>query len=339
MKSDIRFEVNKSTSKVEFLDVKVILENGSLKTDLYTKPADAFLYLNKESDHPTHITKNIPKGQFIRIRRICSEKEDFFSNCEMLSSFFIKRGYKQQMLQKTIRDVAQLKRETLLEDKARLKKDAQAILVCNWHPNLSTVPTILKKHFHLLENDSLTSKVFTNRPMVAFRRAKSIRNHVVRNSAPKDRPPKTTEPCGRNCALCKNIRSSETITNQQNGITIKINDGGTCKSSQLIYAATCKKCNLIYVGETGCSLADRFGKHRHDMKSRPDNNELAKHFHKDHDLSDMEVLILQTGLSKSRAQRERFEDQWICKLQTKTPTGVNEKCNHFAKHMYNCFKK
>ena len=94
MKSDIRFEVNKSTSKVEFLDVKVILENGSLKTDLYTKPTDAFLYLNKESDHPTHITKNIPKGQFIRIRRICSEKEDFFSNCEILSSFFIKRGYK-----------------------------------------------------------------------------------------------------------------------------------------------------------------------------------------------------------------------------------------------------
>ena len=129
MKSDIRFEVNKSTSKVEFLDVKVILENGSLKTDLYTKPTDAFLYLNKESDHPTHITKNIPKGQFIRIRRICFEKEDFFSNCEMLSSFFIKRGYKQQMLQKTIRDVAQLKRETLLEDKARPKKDAQALLV------------------------------------------------------------------------------------------------------------------------------------------------------------------------------------------------------------------
>ena len=132
--------------------------------------------------------------------------------------------------------------------------------------------------------------------------------------------------------ICKHIRSTETITNPQNGTTIKINDGGTCKSSKLIYAATCKKCKLIYVGETGCSLADRFGKHRHD-------NELAKHFHKDHHLNDLEVLILQTGLSKSRAQREQFEDRWICKLQTKTPTGINEKLNHYAKEMYNCFKE
>ena len=95
MRSDIRFEVNKSTNQVEFLDVKVILDDGSLKTDLYTKPTDAFLYLNKTSDHPSHVTKNIPKGQFIRIRRICSEKADYFVNCEIISSSFIKRSYKQ----------------------------------------------------------------------------------------------------------------------------------------------------------------------------------------------------------------------------------------------------
>ena len=339
MKSDIHFEVNKSTSQVEFLDVKVILENGVLKTDLYTKPTDAFLYLNKTSDHPSHVTRNIPKGQFIRIRRICSDKKDFFSNCERLSSFFIKRGYKQDALQRSIRDVAKLQRATLLEDKCREKKDAQIIFVCDWHPHLSTVPTILKRHFHLLENDTTTSKVFTSRPMVAFRRPKSIKNHVVKNAATREPPPKTTEPCGRNCALCKHIRTSETITNPQNGITIKVNDGGNCKSKQLIYAATCKKCKMIYVGETGCSLAERFSKHRHDFKARPDNNELANHFFKDHDLCDLEVQILQTGLSKSRAQREQYEDRWICRLQTKAPTGVNVQIHHFGKHMYRCFEK
>ena len=339
MKSDIRFEVNKSTSQVEFLDVKVILNDGSLKTDLYTKPTDAFLYLNKTSDHPSHVTRNIPKGQFIRIRRICSEKTDFFLNCEKLSSFFVKRGYKQDALQRSIRDVAKLQRATLLEDRHRDKKDAQIIFVCNWHPHLSTVPTILKRHFHLLENDVSTAKIFNTHPMVAFRRPKSIKNHVVKNAPKRDTPPKVTEPCGRNCALCKNIRTSENITNPQNGITIKVNDGGNCKSKQLIYAATCKKCKMVYVGETGCSLAERFGKHRHDMKSRPDNNELASHFYKNHDLNDLEVQILQTGLSKSRAQREQHEDRWICRLQSKSPTGVNEKINHFGKHMYETFKK
>ncbi len=75
MKSDIGFTVNKSRNKVEFLDVRVTFENGILKTNLYSKPTDAFLYLNTTSSHPKHVIKNIPKGQFIRIRRICSEKD------------------------------------------------------------------------------------------------------------------------------------------------------------------------------------------------------------------------------------------------------------------------
>ena len=33
---------------------------------------------------------------------------------------------------------------------------------------------------------------------------------------------------------------------------------------------------MVYIEETGCSLAERFGKHRHDMKSRPENNKLAR---------------------------------------------------------------
>ena len=29
-------------------------------------------------------------------------------------------------------------------------------------------------------------------------------------------------------------------------------------------------------------------------------------------------------LSKSRAQREHFEDRWVCRLQTKQKTGINQ---------------
>ena len=72
----------------------------------------------------------------------------------------------------------------------------------------------------------------------------------------------------------------------------------------------CTECKIIHVVETGYSLAKRFGKHRRDIKSRPDNNELASHFHKDHNFDDLEVQILQTGLSKSRSQHEQqHEDQ------------------------------
>ena len=74
MKSKIKFETNMSTDSVNFLDVKVTITGNTLKTSLYNKPTDAHLYLNAKSCHPQYVIKNIPKGQFIRVRRICSEK-------------------------------------------------------------------------------------------------------------------------------------------------------------------------------------------------------------------------------------------------------------------------
>ena len=50
-------------------------------------------------------------------------------------------------------------------------------------------------------------------------------------------------------------------------------------------------------------------KHRYDIRKRPENSELAEHFHLNHDPEkDMEVFILQTGL-KTEAEREFFEDR------------------------------
>ena len=73
----------------------------------------------------------------------------------------------------------------------------------------------------------------------------------------------------------------------------------------------------------------------------PNNNELAEHFHQnDHFFDkDLEVLILQSGLSKSRAQREYFEDRWICRLQTKQKTGINQDIKQYARDMYMSFSK
>ena len=77
MKSKIEFETNISQVKVNFIDVEVSLNDGKLETNLYSKPIDAHLYLNAYSCHPKHTVYNIPKGQFIRIRRICSNADNY----------------------------------------------------------------------------------------------------------------------------------------------------------------------------------------------------------------------------------------------------------------------
>ena len=346
MKSKIKFDINKSPSEVNFLDVKVSFVDGNITTSLYTKPTDAFLYLNTSSNHPNHVKTNIPKGQFIRVRRICSQNAEFVKHCTTLSSFFEKRGYNRQFLQRSIQEVSKIPREILLAEKNKVKRDPQLIFVCDWHPNLSRLSTSLKKHFHLLQNDRKAKNVFTSMPMVAYRRPRTLKNILVKNNISEDGSTKrvtSTEPCGKpKCKLCKDIITTDTISNTKRNITIKAEDGGNCQTSNLIYAAICIQHDVICVGQTGTALASRFGKHRHDIKKRPDNSEIAEHFNKDHKDGDMKVMILQSGLSESQEQREYYEDKWICRLQSlqhSQSSGINKSIKIFGKEMYESFGK
>jgi len=291
----IDFEVNISTSSVNFLDVTVVNRNGNLETTLYTKPTDAHLYLNANSCHPPHVVKNIPKGLFIRIRRICSEKSEYLKHARQLQNYLIKRGYNGKIL-----------------------------------------PVILKKHHHVLKNDVKLSQIFETTPTVAYRKIRSIGNHVVHSDIRKGLRTSSskTVPCGR-CKLCSNIMDTLPVANTN----LKIS-GGDCKSRNVIYAAWCKKHHRIYVGQTGEKLSDRFAKHRYDIKKRPGNSELAEHFHNDHNIeTDMGVVVLQQLKDDNPHARIHFEDRWICRLQSLQPKGINLDVGGFAREMYSCYKR
>ena len=340
MKSNIRFEVNQSVEKVNFLDVEVCFSGTTLTTSLYSKPTDAHMYLNTTSNHPKHVVRNIPKGQFIRIRRICSNVEDFKYHAGTLSRFLVKRGYNPKSLTEIACEVSKMDRSELLLDKKLPKKDPQTIFVADWHPSLATLPSILKNHLHLIKSDSTLEKLFQIQPSVAFRKPKSLRNQLIRSDilAPTKDSQECTINCGKNCMICKSLASSTTIkNNKKKNAKSKIRDFGTCQSRNLVYAVRCKKCDVLYVGQTGETLQKRMSKHRYDCKKRPSNCELAQHFHQNHDLeNDMEIHILQTGL-KTEAEREFHEDRWICRLQTLQPHGINKDLNQFASDMYVCF--
>ena len=97
-----------------------------------------------------------------------------------------------------------------------------------------------------------------------------------------------------------------------------------------VYAARCKIHGSLYIGQTGDSLQKRFSKHRYDAKKRPGNNELATHIAKyNHDSeNDIDVMILQNNL-KASAEREYYEDRYICLLGTKQPHGLNQDVSAF----------
>ena len=91
-------------------------------------------------------------------------------------------------------------------------------------------------------------------------------------------------------------------------------------SVTIVYAARCQVSGEIYIGSTGKELRERFSKHRHDAKKRPDNNELADHIYKhQHEFDmDIDVLILKRNLHQ-KLERELWEDKSTCSLGTKAP--------------------
>jgi hypothetical protein len=73
----IKFTAEYSKLAVNFLDMKVKLQDNMIQTDLYSKPTDSHSYLLYDSAHPQKCKDSIPYSQFLRVRRICSLDSDF----------------------------------------------------------------------------------------------------------------------------------------------------------------------------------------------------------------------------------------------------------------------
>ena len=88
----IKFSGNWSYSSVNFLDVKVIMKDGKIITDLHVKPTDTHQYLDSSLCHPYHCKKDIPYSQALRLNRICSNNAFFDRRCNELEHWLHERG-------------------------------------------------------------------------------------------------------------------------------------------------------------------------------------------------------------------------------------------------------
>ena len=338
MGSTIKFTVSQSTEEVNFLDVRVMLKDGKLITSVYSKPTDSHLYLSQQSNHPRHMIDNIPKSQFLRLRRICSDTSDFMDQCNRYMEYFVNRGYDKKKLIRSAKEISQKSREDILGNPVKRQENERVVFACDWHPTLAQLPGMIKKHHHILQQDQELGNLFKEPPMVAFRRTKTVRSQIIKNDVqPPQEKGGPTEPCG-GCSICKLINNKEVLRNTKSGQEVKVAAGGTCRTSDIVYAARCKVCDLIYVGETQKELGNRFCGHRYDSKSRPDNNDLTEHIrtHGHNFETDIEVCILKQGF-KSMDERRYWEDKYICMLGTydkDQKTGLNKKVGNYVKSMY-----
>ena len=177
----IKLAIEKSFSKINFLDVTVSKINKRLSTDLYTKETNTHQYVHAKSCHCSSIKRAIPYGQAVRIKRICSDKNVLNERLTQLEIWLLKRGYLQENVRPEIERVNLTSREDLLK-KSEKNVDESVTLVLTFHPALNCVYEILRKaQCHVLKSNRL-SRVLPSPPRVAFCNTKSLKDRLVRSN-------------------------------------------------------------------------------------------------------------------------------------------------------------
>jgi adenine-specific DNA methylase len=108
---------------------------------------------------------------------------------------------------------------------------------------------------------------------------------------------------------------------------IKLKCNISCTTPNVIYAIYCNKCDAtIYVGETGRTLYERMQNHLSAIRCKKMEEPVAHHFNgAGHMLSNFKFLGLQCISNDNMTYRRLIENNWMRKLNTFKPYGLNVK--------------
>ena len=137
---------------------------------MHNKPTDSHSYLYSSS-HPSHVKNSIPYSQFLRLFRICSDDSDFSSQLEEMCNFFNKRGYPASVVEAGRHRAQQINAQSAQQTSQRDNND-RIPFTLTFHPQNHAVNSIILKNFKLLQNDPDTGRIFSQPPLISFKRDK-----------------------------------------------------------------------------------------------------------------------------------------------------------------------
>ena len=150
-------------------------------------------------------------------------------------------------------------------------------LILPYHPLNTPVQQVLLDNFKVITDDPATSLIFPQPPMVAFRCDDNLQTSLVHTTEKQAATLAGTYPCQHpRCRTCGHISSETDLLGPKDRFTIK--GSFTCLFSGVIYCIFCCRCPAIYIGETGCTLRERFGEHLRSINKNVPGFPVAEHF-------------------------------------------------------------
>ena len=89
----LQFEYQISSSCLSFLDIKLQITDNHITTSIFYKETDSHSYLHNDSSHNPKCITSIPFSELLRLRRLCSDDEDFKTKANEMSTFLSNCNY------------------------------------------------------------------------------------------------------------------------------------------------------------------------------------------------------------------------------------------------------
>ena len=179
-----------------------------------------------------------------------------------LSEHLNKRVFEMPVIDQAIEKIRHMDRQNLLSYKPKPTANKDVLqFYMTYHQDLPKIMDIDDKDRSIILSSD-------KKPIMAFRRPKSLKDHLARARLKPDHI--DDEPLGEStssgkprCQTCKTITLSQTATSPS-GASVRLKGNTNCRAQNVVYLISCTKCGKQYVWETNGPLNIR-------MKGKRDN--------------------------------------------------------------------
>ena len=181
----IKFTAEISENEIIFLDTVVFkgerfIKESILDIKTHYKPTETFQYTHFTSCHPPGVKRGFIKGEAIRLLRTNSSKTTFEKCLTNFKRRLEARGYPKKYIESSLSEVTFDSRQSALNQQKH--KTAERILpfVTTYHPAVKKLKQIVMENWSFIENQPLLKTIFTNPPIISYKRGKSLKDMLVR---------------------------------------------------------------------------------------------------------------------------------------------------------------
>ena len=330
-----------TADKVQFLDLNISYNTDrSLNFDLFIKPTFTGSYLSINSNHPKYIFKGIIITLVSRIRRICTNLNNYYLHTSNLLFFLLKKGYPSNLILNIIRTFAKKDRNLLIEYKIKNNESFKnsIFFVTPYNSMISPDYIFLNKIWQkCLPNDSNLTNFNLK---ILYQNTPNLNSYFVSMIKIPFKESSYSSCQSTACKICKFSITNNYLFNFK-CTEIYLPSNTTCNSKNIVYAIHCLKCKKSYIGESSRTAVIRINEHikkivkykKNKNSIEPDNYKgseiLYNHFKDSEHILDIhfKFQIISENITN---YRNRLETDLMYIFNTVSPYGLNTQSSDYS---------